>query len=320
MSRPPGWVGELHAGVVVAGAAAATAVRLVHPRRPDRGTSAVQDAGIPPARATVTLTPLVHATWRAPAVVVAEGDVRTPRTMPMAFVTWLVRHPETTFVIDPAVGGSGSSVAAGVTSVARRLLVPPAPVRSLGRLLDEAGVARDQVDFALATHLHFDHVEGMRDLPPEVPLRFVRSELDPPASRPRRLLGAPTDPLLPPRLEPFELTGPPLATTLASMDLLGDGSVHAVALPGHTAGSVGYLLHVGGGRRVLLVGDAVWSLRQLELGRQKAPLPGWLVDHDRARTFDTLLRIRALGPHITVVPAHDIAAARSVAPGDRAPG
>lgn len=311
-SAVPGCLTEAGAYAVVAGAGAATVGRLLRPRRPDPAEQPVRDAGLPPAEASVRLRPLVHSTWRAPAPLIAEGDFRAPRGLPMAFVTWVAHHPRATFLIDPAVSSSGSSSAQALSAVGRRILAPPRATRGLGELLEENDVAPDSIDFAVATHLHFDHVDGLLDLP-DLTLRFARPELDPPPNRPRRLLGAPTAPWLPGRIDPLDLTGPPLATFDASHDLLQDGSVLVVALPGHTPGSVGYLVHVGEGRRILLAGDAVWAARQIRRQRQKAPLPGWMVDHDRTRTFATIRRLHALSSDITVVPAHDAAASSSIA-------
>jgi glyoxylase-like metal-dependent hydrolase (beta-lactamase superfamily II) len=110
----------------------------------------------------------------------------------------------------------------------------------------------------------------------------------------------------------FELDGPPVLTFPRSKDLLGDGSVVAVDISGHTAGSVGFLLALDGGRRVLLCGDAVWHRRQIWSLREKAPMPGRIADADREATWRMLHRLHALPPEIEVVPAHDLDATQQV--------
>ncbi|NEW37279.1 MBL fold metallo-hydrolase, partial [Nocardia cyriacigeorgica] len=78
-----------------------------------------------------------------------------------------------------------------------------------------------------------------------------------------------------------------------------------VDLAGHTPGSIGVLLAVDDGSRVLLAGDAVWNKLQIELIREKAPMPGLLFDADRDATFATIHRLHALPDGIEVVAAHD---------------
>ncbi len=89
-------------------------------------------------------------------------------------------------------------------------------------------------------------------------------------------------------------------------DLLGDGSVLGIALPGHTAGQMGVLFRTRGEREVFLVADACWSLPAL---RDKRP-PTWIASqlfsdsHTYLNTFEGLRRLLAARDDLLVVPSH----------------
>jgi glyoxylase-like metal-dependent hydrolase (beta-lactamase superfamily II) len=65
-------------------------------------------------------------------------------------------------------------------------------------------------------------------------------------------------------LRAFTFDGPAVWGFPASHDVLGDGSIVAVPLPGHTPGSAGYVVSSGDGARWLFVGDAVWAREGIE--------------------------------------------------------
>jgi len=93
---------------------------------------------------------------------------------------------------------------------------------------------------------------------------------------------------------------PPLGP---AVDLLGDGSLWAIATPGHTPGHTSYL--VNGARPTLLVGDAshfAWAFEH-----DAAPR-GWTsADGARAaRSLAQLRRFAALYPQVRVVFGHEL--------------
>ena len=93
-----------------------------------------------------------------------------------------------------------------------------------------------------------------------------------------------------------------------SLDWFEDGSVVFVPLGGHTAGSVGVFVNLTSGRRIFLVGDAVWSAQALGTGSAKFALARWLVDDNADKTQQVLEHIRGLMrkyPSMVVLPAHD---------------
>lgn len=191
----------------------------------------------------------------------------------------------------------------------------PARERLAARLAG-FGVTPADVRYCIISHLHADHVAGLRDLPNA---RFVllRRELDAFATRGRcaqvrrGLLRA----LLPDdfadRLlfadDCRTLAPPPWRAALGTgFDLFGDGSVAGVPLAGHAPGQLGIALRDAGDRDVLLCADACWSRRALRERRPPSPLAGLLFDDRRAyrRTFERLCELSNAPDGPLIVPSH----------------
>ena len=299
-------------------ALAATPARLLRPRPADRAfLSTLVDAGLPRARAAVRLTALTQARQTVPTAVVAEG-VRRPRRVGLGMTSFLVEHPEARFLVDPAMcAGVHREVLPQLPGPLRVVVAPDKPVLGLLEVLGTVGIGGDDIDFALPTHLHWDHVSGLLELPGSIPVRTGEVERAWALDGPVAPLGVARRPLLDRRYDVYSLDGPPVATFASSHDVFGDGSVVLVDLAGHTPGSVGVLLAVDDGSRVLLAGDAVWHGTQITHLRGTAPFPGRLADADRVATFAGVHRLHALPEEIRVVASHDRAAAAAFAPGRR---
>lgn len=294
-------------------ALAATPRGLRHPRSPDPAVRAgITDAGMPEATGAVRLRALPQARMSAPTFVVAEGS-RGPLRLRMGMTTFLVEHPRARFLVDPAICEDvHGTVLPELPAPFRLTVAPQKPVVSMTEALRRCGMKPEDVDFALPTHLHWDHVAGVAELPRNLPVRVLSEE--------RAFAGDLGDREAPPlgvvrgvlrgrNFTTYELDGPPVLTFERSHDVFGDGAVVLVGLPGHTPGSVGVLLRVEGGATVLLAGDSVWHGRQVTALRQKAAFPGELVDADRDEAFTTVQRLAALPRDVAVVPAHDPSAA-----------
>ncbi|MFJ1459162.1 MBL fold metallo-hydrolase [Nocardia sp. N2S4-5] len=284
----------------------ATPRRLLRPRRPDPVfLASLTAAELPPARAKVALTALVQARTSAPAAVVAEG-LRTLRSLPMAMGAFLIEHPRARFLVDPAICAAvHKRVLPGMPFPVGLLVSPEKPVLGLADALAGRDLSGDDIDFALATHLHWDHISGLLDMPESLELRVPAMEYEWAMNGDTAPYGVVRAPLRDRRIGNIELDGPPVLTFTRSHDLFGDGAVILVDLPGHTPGSIGVLLAVDDGTRVLLVGDAIWNTVQIELIREKAPMPGRLFDADRDKTFETVQRLHALPAGIEVIASHD---------------
>ncbi|UAK35531.1 MBL fold metallo-hydrolase [Nocardia asteroides] len=290
-------------------ALAATPGRLLRPRRPDTALLAgLEVRPLPAASATVRLTVLTQATMSAPTTIVAEG-VRSLREMRLSMAAFLVEHPKARFLVDPALcAGVHERVLPELPFPIPLLVAPDKPVLGLSDALAAHGIAGADIDFVVPTHLHWDHVSGLLELPASVEVRLPAAEYDWAMGGPHAPAGVARGPLRGRAFDRFELDGPPVLTFPRSKDLFGDGSVLLVDLAGHTPGSIGVLLAVDDGTRVLFAGDAVWSKLQVDLLREKAPMPGKLFDADRDAAFTTIHRLHALPDGIELVASHDYAA------------
>lgn len=168
----------------------------------------------------------------------------------------VLHHPTAgTLVIDT---GIDAELAAGrdgaVRAPLRSLISDFQPVKGLGAILD--GRAPDRV---LMTHLHSDHVLGLPDVPDAVPVVFGPGELDG-----RSVMNAVTGRTIGAALGQHAMQELPSAsavpvdlagTSVEAWDLLGDGSLWALHLPGHTPGSLAFVARTVDGP-LLVTGDA----------------------------------------------------------------
>lgn len=191
-----------------------------------------------------------------------------------------------------------------------------APKVSLPEALAALGHDAGELDRFVATHVHIDHVGGVMDLP-DLPVLMPQPEID--------LLRRGLDEILfevvpahaerlAPIARPLPFTGGPVAGFEESADLFGDGSVLLVPMPGHTPGSLGALVALADGRRILHVGDAVSTVQQIAEDVGKSP-PMDRTDSDPAAALEIVHRLHALAaedPDLAILPAHDREAWRVV--------
>ncbi|MGB8405759.1 MAG: MBL fold metallo-hydrolase [Mycobacterium sp.] len=287
-------------------------IGLLRPRRPDmRFLRSLVDAEMPTTSQVVRVQALRQVARPVPTPVVVEG-MHTPRRIDVAITAFVVEHPAARFVVDPGICTDvRQRVLVELPGVLRPAVLPPTDVVSTATALVEA-LADSTVDFALPTHLHWDHVCGLLDLP-SLPLQLHRTEFEWAGGGPVAPVGGVRSALRDRTITTFELDGPPVATFDRSHDLFGDGSVLLVDLAGHTPGSVGILANTAAGR-VLLAGDAAWHSLQVEHLRQRPSYPGLLVDEDRDEAFRTLHRLHVIRDQMHIVPSHDHAAAARLHP------
>ncbi|MFI6223524.1 MBL fold metallo-hydrolase [Nocardia salmonicida] len=280
----------------------------LRPRRPDRRfLTSLPDNGLPRGTTTVELTVLAQNAKRVPTAAVVEG-VFAPRRIESAMTAFVVRHPKATFLVDPGICVDVQDQAvAELPRVLRVAVTPPSDIIDIRDSLHRSGITADDIDFALPTHLHWDHIAGLLDLP-ELPLRLHRPEHDWAMEGPVAPVGGVRRAVRDRPLDVYDLDGPPVLTFSRSHDLFGDGAVVLVDLSGHTPGSVGLLLRTERGP-VLLAGDAIWHNLQVEELRQKSGYPGMLADNDRTETWRTVHRLHAIRGAVRIIPSHDHQAA-----------
>jgi glyoxylase-like metal-dependent hydrolase (beta-lactamase superfamily II) len=279
----------------------------LRPRRVDqRFVRSVVDAGLPNPGATVTITALPQIPRSVPTAAIVEGTF-SPARIENAMTSFVLRHPDATFIVDPALCVNVEQRAiAQLPAVLRVAVHPPTDaIPTVTGLAQVTGVP--PVDFALPTHAHWDHISGLLDFP-GLPVHLHRTEREWVSTGPVAPVGGVRDSLRDRPLVDYELDGPPVSTFTRSHDLFGDNSVILVDLEGHTPGSVGVLAHTLRGW-VLIAGDAAWHELQIENVRQKSGYPGVLVDEDRDETFNTLQRLHLARHTLRIVPTHDHQAA-----------
>ncbi len=197
-------------------------------------------------------------------------------------------------------------------------MAPQRAVLSTVESLRLVGINPSGVDFALPTHLHWDHVSGLLDLP-GLEVHTPTIEWDWAMAGEVAPVGGVRPSLRNRPVERFDVDGPPLLTFTHSRDFFGDGAVTVVALPGHTPGSLGVLVRTPRGY-VLLAGDAIWHGEQARRLRQKGAYPGVLADADRPEAFRTVHRLFALDDRVRVVATHDHVAVSDLMAGARSTG
>ncbi len=174
--------------------------------------------------------------------------------------------------------------------------------------LKRQGLRPADLDFALLSHLHWDHVSGVPDIP-TVPLRVARIEheavhlerQDQYRQMIRSFLGEN-------KITLFDFDGPAYAGFSSSLDLLGDGSIILVPLPGHTPGHTGMFINRSNGSRLFLIGDATHVAQNYLRPATAHPLLWSMVTWNDAiarQTFVQLHRFSRLHPEVTLIPMHD---------------
>lgn len=134
-----------------------------------------------------------------------------------------------------------------------------------------------RADRILLTHEHFDHANGLRAVIGEPAVR--EKMLIPAAQRTSQAM------------RDAGLTESELATLpeVADTDYRAVApGVVAIALPGHTPGSQAVYVRRADGAEYLMLGDIVWSARNLRERRAKSRLISWVAGEDRGPLLDQI--------------------------------
>ncbi len=242
-----------------------------------------------------------------PELVAVRGSLSlAPRVIVHSSV--LIRHPQATFLYDTGLSSNIHDYLTHRSLFFRKTLANFTLEQPLSEHLRQRALKPEDIAFALLSHLHWDHVSGVPDLP-GVPLRVNRVEYE--AARytlfaqhgglTRQLLG--NHPLT-----CFDCTGPTYEGFRSSYDLFGDGSIILLPLPGHTAGNTGMLINRANGSRVFLLGDAVWVAENYLTPATMHPFIWSRVTSDDATARQTLIDLHNFAlahPEIPMIAMHD---------------
>jgi glyoxylase-like metal-dependent hydrolase (beta-lactamase superfamily II) len=251
---------------------------------------------------------MLHQRYTAPMSTAIDGGGEG--RAPMIFASILVRHPGAgPIVIDPAVGRERLRDFAANPWLLRREIGDGSEARPLEELLRAAHVAPESVRYGLVTHAHFDHIAGATDIPAA---RIFMGEPEPRFADEAMTLWMKVTPQheidrIRDRVVPVRFDGPPHDGFPASFDLLGDGSIVAVPTPGHTPGSLSWLVSSAEGARWLFVGDAAWLRSGIDRPAHKGAM-GRLLDDDVEEAGETLGLLHAYAkahPEVRVLTGHD---------------
>lgn len=231
----------------------------------------------------------------------------------------LIRHPGGVVLVDTGYAPRVlEAMSRGLDRVYGGLLpVRLAPGEEAVAQLAAQGITAGDVTHVVLTHLHADHVGGLRDFP-RARVVVARRAVEE-AARVRgfgRLRRGLVPALLPDDvadrvLDPLDLPmadDAELAPLTGARDLVGDGSVLVVPLPGHATGHLGVRVRTPR-HDVLIVGDAAWDARAVSHAELPHPVVR-LVTADWRRYRETLRALQTLTarrPDLLVLPSHDTA-------------
>lgn len=213
------------------------------------------------------------------------------RDEPIQIFVYVLQHPQHgTFLVDSGISQAFKSSQSDdyIAYIVRKAMNTPAIelLTSTADIIEATG----PLNGVLLTHIHVDHVIGMPDIPSAVPVYTGPGEA---ASRlamhaatrgtVQRLFGAHTTI----NEWAFDEHG--------VIDVLGDGSLWALHVPGHTPGATAYLARTTRGAQ-LMIGDAThtrwgWD-NQVEPGTYSKDQPQSVASlkllHELARSHPTL--------------------------------
>ena len=246
----------------------------------------------------------------------ATMEAASWRPVPFPALVGVIRHPEEGIVLfDTGYDPLFLSATDPFPERLYRWLTPPTIKDPIADRLVREGVSPESVNHIVLSHFHGDHASGLRRFPSarihcaKAGMRGVWDQ-----GRLRSLAAGTPAALLPPDLPArcvfFEDGSPiPLPADLApfieGVDLLGDGSMLAVPLPGHCPGHWGLVIDEPRGLH-FLVADAAWSSRAIRENRPPPRLTSALLGNTAQgrHTLGRLHRLRLRNPDLLMTPSH----------------
>lgn len=155
---------------------------------------------------------------------------------------------------------------------------------SIVEQLAALNIAPEDLDFVIMTHLHTDHASGLKSVRGAKKILVSAAELDDTKKYPIRYVASMWHGV---EFEPFDFNDTGVGSVGKSFDLLGDGSIELVNIPGHTSGLTAVKLN-SGGKFVLLFSDGGYAKKSW----QELIPPGTALNEELA--FKSLQWIREM--------------------------
>lgn len=205
----------------------------------------------------IELETLVAARWA-----VSNGgliDLSDPKAagieeakVPIVLMVHILRHPEKgDYIVDTGVAVDEDGGLAMLSGLAAKV-IQPTDLVDLSEALSARGVS---LRGAFLTHMHIDHILGLADLPPDMPI-YIGPEEQQYRKKGNGLLRPTYRRALDGRqpLEELDFSAGVQMGGLDAIDFFGDGSLWVLHAPGHTPGSIVLLARTTEGP-VLMLGD-----------------------------------------------------------------
>jgi len=213
--------------------------------------------------------------------------------------------------LDPAIVSDPNYVdsAIGRFFMRRVFRLTIGPDDTVAKNLDRLNLRAEDVNTVVVSHLHFDHIGGIADVP-QAELLVSRDEW-------QQLSGPHPDrdyffrdhiQLPGANWQPIDFTAtqdPLLAPFGGSHDVMGDGTLMLLPTPGHTVGSLSMLVRSDDCPPLLLIGDLSYAVELLI----RDQLPG--IYADKSELLASFAKVRALKaqlPDLVILGSHDPAA------------
>ena len=190
------------------------------------------------------------------------------------------------------------------------------PQESAVSQLQQHSIAPTAIQHIIISHFHADHIGGLRDFPEAKFLLLKSAYQAVKDSRGIRALRAGfLAGLLPPDFEeraifvedkPKVSLPSQYAPFDTAFDLLGDGSILGVELPGHATGQLGLFVTDTDQQTYFLIADACWLSRAYQEFVMPHPIAN-LIFANKQEYTDTLQKIHQLhelNPEIKIIPTH----------------
>ncbi|MGB5558514.1 MAG: N-acyl homoserine lactonase family protein [Paracoccaceae bacterium] len=234
--------------------------------------------------------------------------------VPLPLQCFLIDHRDGLVLFDTGIDPAIMSDSGYIKQAIGRFLLPRIfrfnlnEIDRIDHVLANAGVAASDIRTAVISHLHFDHVGGIAQLPqadllvsgrewailsePHPEHEWIlREHIEIPFAKWRQISFAPTDD---PLFEGFD----------GIHDVAGDSSMILLPTPGHTRGSMSMLIRQDDWDPILLVGDLTYEAAPLE----QNIVPGTGGKDALLASFAKVRRLKQRLPGLAIVASHDFAA------------